>query len=152
MTKALTICLWLGCLAAVAQSYEDRAVAAVLMGEAWSEGMRGMTAVAEVIQQRALEKRQTALQVVSTRRGRVHAFSCLNGTTLDELVKKFSAEKDFPTALALAGKVREGRSQFAAITQSATHFARAGERPAWARGLKPVAVIGKHAFYRLNAY
>jgi hypothetical protein len=38
------------------QTYEEQAVAAILMGEAWSEGEPGMTAVAEVIHQRPKKK------------------------------------------------------------------------------------------------
>ena len=79
-------------------TYEEQSVAAVLMGEAWSDGSRGMTAVAEVIHQRAVEKHQTPLEVISVHRGKVHAFSCLNHTTMNHLIDKFSHEPDYQRA------------------------------------------------------
>jgi len=36
------------------------------------------------------------------------------------------------------------------VARGATHFTLATERPSWAKGHKPVAVIGAHAFYRLR--
>jgi hypothetical protein len=47
-------------MAAFGVTHQERAVAAVLMGEAWSEGIQGMTAVAEVIHQRAVEKKSNS--------------------------------------------------------------------------------------------
>jgi len=38
------------------------------------------------------------------------------------------------------------------MTKSSTHFTRADEKPAWAKGKKPVAIIGDHAFYRIANY
>ena len=148
----LTFCLAGTHLAALGQTYEEKAVAAVLMGEAWSEGGQGMTAVAEVIHQRALEKGRTPLQVVAARRGRVHAFSCLNGTTLDRLIEKFGSVPDFSHALELAQTVCEAPARLPGLARSANHFTRATERPYWAAGQRPVAIIGQHAFYWLKHY
>ena len=78
-------------VATIGQPFEEHAVAAVLMAEAWSEGVGGMTAVGEVIHQRSREKGCTPLEVVSARRGRWHAFSCLNGATINQLIGKFRA-------------------------------------------------------------
>jgi len=147
-----TFCLCGFPMMALSQTHEEKAVAAVLMAEAWSEGLRGMTAVAEVIHQRSVEKSQTPLQVVSVHAGRIHAFSSLNGTTLDELIKRFSEEPDFEQALKLARFVCGAPSRLPGITLRANHFTRATERPAWAKGHRPVAVIGRHAFYRLKYY
>src|SRR5579864_1398902 len=99
MKRPLIICLCALHLTAPGATYEERAVAAVLMGEAWSDGVPGMTAVAEVVHQRAVEKGRSPLQIVSAHRGRVHAFSCLNRTTLDRLIAKFSPEPDYQKAL-----------------------------------------------------
>ena len=134
------------------QTYEEQAVAAVLMGEAWSEGVRGMTAVAEVIHQRALEKDRTPLQIVAARRRGVHAFSCVNGSTLRRLISKFKQESDFQQALRLAQMVCQSPSQLPGLAKSANHFTVATERPYWTKGLHPVAIIGRHAFYRLDNY
>ena len=148
------LALWL-CLAPLTspgQTYEERAVAAILMAEAWSEGVRGMTAVAEVIHQRAEEKDQTPLQVVAARRGRIHAFSCLNGTTLSGLIRKFEDAPDFQDALHIAHMACQTPGRLPDITNSANHYTRRSEHPYWAKGKKPVAVIGHHAFYKLNRY
>jgi len=135
-----------------AQTYQEKAIAAVLMGEAWSEGVQGMSAVAEVIHQRALEKGWTPLHVVTAHRGRIHAFSCLNGTSLDHLIQKFSAQPDYRRALQLAKTVCCDPNRLPGLTRSANHYTRATERPAWAAGRQPVIVIGRHAFYRLKHY
>jgi N-acetylmuramoyl-L-alanine amidase len=139
-------------LTALGVTHQERAVAAVLMGEAWSDGVPGMTAVAEVIHQRAVEKNQTPLQVLSAHRGKVHAFSCLNGTTPDLLVEKFIGEPAYQQALQLAQWVCEAPAQLPGLVKSANHFTRYDERPYWARGQRPVAIIGQHAFYRLEHY
>src|SRR5580658_1931061 len=102
MKFLITICLWSVLLTARGETYEERGVAAVLMGEAWSEGVQGMTAVAEVIHQRSAEKGRTPLQIISAKRGPIHAFSCLNGTALDQLILKFSPEPDYQKALHVA--------------------------------------------------
>ena len=57
MKCLLTFCLLGLPLAVIGETYQEKAIAAVLMGEAWSEGARGMTVVAEVIHQRAIENR-----------------------------------------------------------------------------------------------
>jgi hypothetical protein len=132
--------------------YQEDAIAAVLMGEAWSEGERGMTAVAEVIHQRAIEKGKLPLEIVSARCGRVHVFSCLNGTTLDRLIRKFSREPDFQKARQIARIACETPGLLPGIARSANHYTCAHERPYWAKGKQPVALIGRHAFYRLKHY
>jgi spore germination cell wall hydrolase CwlJ-like protein len=137
-------------LGVLAQTYQERGVAAVLMGEAWSEGATGMVAVAEVIHQRAMEKGRTPLQVISAHGGRFHAFSCLNGTTLDRLIWKFSAERDYQRALEIAHTACQAPSELPGLAKSANYFTCATERPYWARGARPVAVIGHHAFYKLK--
>jgi spore germination cell wall hydrolase CwlJ-like protein len=148
----LTFCLCGLPLAAAGRTYQEKAVAAVLMGEAWSEGMPGMTAVAEVIHQRAMEKDWTPLRVAAARRGRVHAFSCLNGTTLNRLIQKFRREPDFQRALRLAETVCQTPDRLPGLAMSANHYTRATEHPVWAKGKQPVAIIGRHAFYRLKHY
>jgi len=152
MKRFVTIFLCALHLTALGVTHQERAVAAVLMGEAWSDGLQGMTAVAEVIHQRAVEKNETPLQVLSAHRGKVHAFSCLNGTTPDQLVERFSREPDYDQALQLAQKVCETPAQLPGLVKCANHFTRSNERPYWAKGKRPVAVIGRHAFYKLEHY
>ncbi|HEX5223449.1 MAG TPA: cell wall hydrolase [Verrucomicrobiae bacterium] len=139
-------------LVANAQTYEEAAVATILMGEAWSEGQQGMIAVAEVIHQRAQQKGWTALRVVTAHRGRIHAFSCLNGTTMDKLIAKFKPEPDYQKALQIAKMACQTPRQLPGITKEANHYSRVEERPYWAKGHEPVVIIGRHAFYKLKHF
>lgn len=139
-------------LTALGATYEERAVASVLMGEAWSDGAPGMIAVGEVIHQRTLDKREAPLQIISAHHGKVHAFSCLNGKSIDQLIEKFSPEPQFQTALQLASIVCRAPERLPNITNAANHYTRVSERPYWARGKRPVAIIGNHAFYKLEHY
>jgi N-acetylmuramoyl-L-alanine amidase len=152
MRWLLSSCLLGLPVVAAGHTYEEKAVAAVLMGEAWSDGLPGMTAVAEVIHQRAIEKGLTPLQIVAAHRGRVHAFSCLNGTTLDALIEKFSRKTDYQQALQLAQTINQAPDTLPGLTNSANHFTRATELPFWAKGERPVAVVGRHAFYKLKSF
>jgi N-acetylmuramoyl-L-alanine amidase len=150
MKQFVTICLCCLPLTVLGATYEERAVAAVLMGEAWSEGAQGMTAVAEVIHQRTVEKGQAPLQVISAHRGKVHAFSCLNRTPLNQLIWKFCDEPDFQQALHIAQVTCQTPAQLPGLTRLADHYTCTTEHPYWARGYQPVAIIGRHAFYRLE--
>jgi N-acetylmuramoyl-L-alanine amidase len=152
MKWLLAFCLWGLPWTVPGATYEERGVAAVLMGEAWSEGAQGMTAVAEVIHQRSVEKARAPLQIISANRGQIHAFSCLNGTTLDRLILKFSPEPDYQKALQIAQTTCQTPAGLPGLTRFATHYTRVTERPYWARGHRPVAIVGQHAFYRLAHY
>ena len=131
-------------------TYQERAVAAVLMGEAWCQGQIGMLAVGEVIRERSVRLERTPLRVVTAGRRGVHAFSCLNGTNIDALIRKFANKREYKMALEVARIVCRTPDQLPGVTRGATHFTLATERPYWAKGHKPVAVIGAHAFYRLQ--
>lgn len=139
-----TILLLLACTAC-GQTYEERVVAAVLMGEAWNQGEHGMTAVGEVISQRVKQLGKTPAQVVVARK----QFSCLDYSTPAKLVARFHREPDFKVALRIAQQVCRAPESLPGITARATNYTRREERPVWARGKKPVVVIGDHAFYRL---
>jgi hypothetical protein len=73
MKWLLSFCLCGLGVAAHGQAHEEHALAAAVKGEAWSEGVRGMTAVAEVIHQRAVEKGWTPLQAVAEKGTRWNA-------------------------------------------------------------------------------
>lgn len=149
----LCLCLGFGLApSAWGATYQERAVAAILMGEAWSEGVPGMTAVAEVIHERAVEKGWTPLRVVTSHGRRIHAFSCLNGTTINRLIRKFDRKPDFHKALQIAHEVCATPGQLPNTTRDATHFTLVTEHPYWSKGHRPVAVIGHHAFYRLKHF
>ena len=152
MKWLIILYLIVGISPARGQSHEEQAVAAVLMDEAWSEGIPGMTAVAEVIHQRAVEKSRTPLQVVTARGRHIHAFCCLDGATLDQLIQKFTPLPDYQKALQIAQTVCQSPDQLPGLARHANHFTSVTERPYWARGHRPVCVIGRHAFYRLEKY
>jgi Cell Wall Hydrolase len=123
---------------------QERVVAAVIAAEATSEGPRGMRAVAEVISIRSAEKRMTPLAVVTRRKW----FTSLNHTAPAQLVQRWEIEPGYADALGLAAAICRSPGRIEGITNGATHFTRAGERPYWTRHLKPLAVIGRLAFYR----
>jgi len=152
MKRIFIFCLWGLQFTALGVTYEERGVAAVLMGEAWSEGAQGMTAVAEVIHQRVVDKGKSPLRIISAHQGQTHAFSCLNGTTLDGLIRKFSREPDYQQALQLAQTMCQTPARLPGFSRFANHFTRADEHPYWAKGQRPVAIIGRHAFYKLEHY
>jgi len=139
-------------LPAMCQTYQEKVVAAVLMGEAWGEGERGMTAVAEVINQRVKDQSKTPLQVVTFHVGRLHAFSCMNRTTPERMVLKYQSEPMYQTALKVAMLACRTPEKLPGITKQATHFTRSSERPWWAKKKKAVAVIGNHSFYKMAQY
>jgi spore germination cell wall hydrolase CwlJ-like protein len=104
--------------------------------------------VAEVIHQRSVEKGRTPLQIISAPR----AFSCVNQTTVDRLIHRFSLMPDYQKALQVAQLVCQTPTRLPGLTNAANHYTRTTERPFWARGKQPVAIVGKHAFYRLDHY
>jgi spore germination cell wall hydrolase CwlJ-like protein len=133
-----------------AATYEHHVIAAVIAGEASSQGRTGMVAVAEVIRQRVRESGWTPFRVVNhgNRRG-IYAFSCLNKTTPSALVNKWQRDPAWAIALELAQMLCDVPAQLPDTTLRANFFARAGWRPEWARGRRPVMVIKDHAFYRI---
>ncbi|MCC6234970.1 MAG: cell wall hydrolase, partial [Verrucomicrobiales bacterium] len=126
-------------------SYGQQVVAAVLMAEAWGEGEVAMTAVAEVIRLRSVRAGVSPLAVVTRRR----QFTCLNQTTPVALVRKFQGEEDFAVALRIARRIYHRPESLPGHARGATHFERVGTQAHWTRGHRPVAMVGKLAFYRL---
>ena len=115
-------------------------VAAVLVAEAGGEGVAAMKAVREVVQMRAWQRQQTEADIVTARL----QFSCLNRTTPARLVARSKAHPAWPAALALASRPVER-----ATVWQANHYHALTVLPKWAKGQRPVAVVGGHAFYRL---
>jgi spore germination cell wall hydrolase CwlJ-like protein len=143
--KAILLALLLAAWSCRCQTSQDYAVAAVICGEAASEGHAGMKAVAEVIQTRCAIRHVTPYQTVT----RPWAFSSLNGTTVPALVHKWEIQPGYPEAVRLAMTIGHITGD---ITHGATHFTRSCERPTWARHKRPVAIIGSHSFYRLSRW
>lgn len=135
-----------------AQTYQEKVLAAVLVAEATGEGAQGMRAVAEVIRQRAHEKDKTPFQVVIDGTTKRRAFSCLNRTTPNSLYRRWNKDENYGEALKIAAVLIQQPERLGGLTRQATHYTRRWEKPYWAKGKRPVMVIGRHAFYRLEAY
>lgn len=130
-----------------AATYGQEVVAAVLLAEARGEGEKGMQAVAEVIRTRADKKGVSMLAVIKP-----VIFSSLNGTNRDALLKKYRCHPMFDDALKIARTAYNEPHLLTNVTRNATHFVVKTKAPYWARGKRPVATIGNHAFYRLARY
>lgn len=136
------VLLLVGIPAALAADYEQRAVAAVLMGEARNQGSNGMVAVMEVIHQRASERQNTLWGTINQPK----SFSCLSNTSIDTLIRKYEKDPAYKDALRIA---QMNRGQMPGITRHANHYhyTHKEESPP---GKKPVAVVKDRSFYRLE--
>jgi hypothetical protein len=96
-----------------------------LIGEAGNQGERGMQAVGEVLR----------------RRGSIRGFYGYKAPHVDKQPKWVWEQ---------ARKAWE-QSRTSNLTKGATHFeGTAFKTPYWAKGLKPVVVIGQQRFYKLK--
>jgi hypothetical protein len=129
-----------------AATYGQEVMASVLLAEARGEGESGMMAVAEVIRRRADQRRVSILATLEP-----GAFSSLNGTTQQAMVRKFRNHPLYPTALRISGIAYNQPQRLGNQTRGATHFTHKREKPYWAVGESPVATIGNHAFYRISS-
>ena len=120
----------------------EKIVAITILAEARGEGDKGMYAVAAVIAQRSNERKLTPSQVCLQRL----QFSCWNGKSvkdLEHLLKVPQAKY----ALLLARNVSLLSREYVGF---ANHYHNNKiTTPYWAKGKKPVKVIGNHLFYKL---
>lgn len=126
-------------------------LARTLWGEARGEGDQGMQAVACVVLNRvaAAVERGTywwgnnIIQVCQ----KPYQFSCWNRSDPNFRVLQAVDGKDlyFTTALRIARRAAAGT--LGDVTNGATHYHAKGVEPYWAKGEKPVVVIGHHIFY-----
>lgn len=124
-------------------TYGQQVVAAVLMAEAWGEGEEGMIAVAEVIRNRADRYEISPLAVVKQRR----QFSSLNQSSPQALIRRYWKTNDWGLAIKIAKVLYNEPEKLPGITKGASHYDVG--IPSWARGQKPVAIIGNHRFWCL---
>lgn len=124
---------------------QELVLAAVLVGEAGGEGLVGMQAVADVIRTRAALAGTNAYQVTR----RKAAFSVLSGGE-DKLYRRTRQHVRFPQALDLARQLMRQPDSLPSIVPGATHFTNRHEKPYWARGQRPLYVIGDQAFWKLK--
>lgn len=116
-------------------------------GEARGEGLRGMQAVLNVIQNRVNAGKwygRTAEEVVL----KPYQFSCWNENDPNYLKMQRVDENDaqFTNAKGLAELSYDG--DLLDITGGATHYHAAGITPNWAGSMQKTAVIGNHVFYK----
>ena len=125
-------------------AYNQKALAAVLVAEAGIDKKKGMTSVAEVIRNRAREKKKSPLQVIRQK----GAFTSLAGRTLDRVIREAVESPVYPEALEIAWVLLNHPEQLPNNTNNATHFDRIGKKPYWAATAQVTATIGRHRFYR----
>ena len=124
-------------------SRETKVVAITILAEARGEGEAGMYAVGACIAQRAFERKQTPTEVCLKK----WQFSCWNGKSvkdLEHLLKTPQAKY----AITVAKNVKNLSRQFIGYANH-YHATWMKKKPYWAKGQKPVKVIGQHAFYKL---
>ena len=120
---------------------ETKVIAITILAEARGEGQGGMYAVAAVIAQRAFERKRTPTEICL----KPSQFSCWNGKalkSLEHLLKVPQAKY----AIALAKNIKLLSRDFVGF---ANHYHNNKVSPKWAKGNKPVKVIGNHLFYKL---
>lgn len=141
---------------------ETMVVAKTIYGEARGEGIRGMLAVACVIRNRVQHPRVRWWGTGWT--GVCMApfqFSCWNANDPNrkmlEAIPEFGDWRLFPGFANARDIVREfvdppsvPDEPWPDITRGADHYHTVAVNPKWADGLKPVAWIGTHIFYRLH--
>jgi len=109
------------------------------MAEARGEGIVGMTAVGEVIANRA-RKRQLPPGVVVRE---AYQFSPLNRVKPQQLIARYEKMPLYREALRIANVVIHTPAELPGLTAGADHFERLrAPIPHWARGQRPVAVVG----------
>ncbi len=133
---------------------EIETLARTLWGEARGEGATGMLAVACVILNRVrIAERKgkfwwgnSIIQVCQ----KPYQFSCWNKSdpNFKKLLQISEDNPYYATALRIAR--RAIHAQMDDITNCADHYHAAGISPFWTKNQKPVTVIGRHIFYRLE--
>ncbi len=133
-----------------AQGLAIDVLARTLWGEARGEGSAGMQAVANVVMNRVACGGWWGDTVIAVCQ-KPYQFSCWNkgDPNYHKVLNVDADDLYFATALRVARRAVFGT--LADITNGADHYHAAGISPYWARGEKPVAVIGHHIFYRLRA-
>ena len=123
-------------------THETKIIAITILAEARGEGHGGMYSVAAVIAQRAFERKRTPKEICL----KPYQFSCWNGKTLKSMEHLLKVpQADY--ALALAKNIKLLSRDFVGF---ANHYHNNKiKAPYWAKGQKPVKVIGNHIFYKL---
>ena len=123
-------------------SKEAKIIAITILAEARGEGEAGMYAVGAVIAQRAFEGKRTPSEVCLKK----WQFSCWNGKGFKDLAHLLKTPQA-KYALLIAKNINNLSREFVGY---ANHYHNNKIKPPyWAKGKKPVKVIGNHIFYKL---
>ena len=123
---------------------EQRVIALTILAEARGEGEAGMYAVACVIQQRMKQRKACGITICTANK----QFSCWNnGRPSAKLLDK---SKQHSYALRLAKHMSAGKELDRKYVKFADHYCTLKCNPYWAKGKKPVKIIGNHKFFKLN--
>lgn len=125
-------------------------LARTLWGEARGEGADGMRAVAAVIMNRVKRGGWWGRTVEEVCR-KPYQFSCWNRD--DPNFAKMRSVNASDLTFAAARRIAR-RAVYGVLKDpvaGADHYHAAGASPVWACREKPVAVVGRHVFYRLGA-
>ena len=122
---------------------ETKIIAITILAEARGEGEKGMYAVAAVIAQRAFERKRTPTEICL----KPYQFSCWNGKQLKDLEHLLKVPQG-KYALGLAKNIKLLSRDYVGFANH-YHATWMKKKPYWAKGEKPVKVIGQHAFYKL---
>jgi N-acetylmuramoyl-L-alanine amidase len=130
-------------------------LARTLWGEARGEGAAGMEAVANVVLNRiAIAAAHGGAywwgcDVISVCQ-KPYQFSCWNRADPNYRQLLAAGEKDIHFATALRIARRAMALTLPDHTGGATHYHEKSILPAWAKGERPTAIIGRHMFYKLT--
>ena len=118
--------------------------------EARGEGRAGMSAVINVIQNRARNPRWWGGPSFSSVCKKPWQFSCWNpgDPNRAKLLTVTTKDQQFAEAYELAELAAKGSLPDA--TEHADHYHERSISPQWASGKTPVAIIGRHHFHRLE--
>ena len=147
LSKVLILLFFILAQAIQSKGSEQRIVAQTILAEARGDGRAGMYAVAACIKVRAQKRKLSFSQVCL----QPYQFSCWNAN--DPNRKKMNTFLTLPQAeyaLHLARNMDKLNTKFIG---NADHYMTVRlwktNRVKWARGKKPVAFAGSHAFFRL---
>jgi spore germination cell wall hydrolase CwlJ-like protein len=120
-----------------------------LWGEGRGEGPRGMQAIANVILMRAAKPRWWGHDIVSVCL-QPYQFSCwlASDPNRPKLLAATTDDPSYDLARAIA-RVAIGAGLQDITGGADSYFASGSPVPVWAKSIEPVAVIGRHQFYRL---
>ena len=124
----------------------ERALAATLWGQARGESEEGKLAVASVVANRAARPGWWGRDIRSVCLAPAQ-FSCWWDAQGPRVRSVDETDPELRACLRIARRVFTGN--YRDPTGGADHYHRDDVQPAWARGRRPVRVIGRHVFYKL---